>query len=165
MSNQINLEILNGFINMIIMDVAQKYIFSLKNERKQPPKLIEQYLEDSVLLLKKFQKVEISKIKDTIDDINKDEQKEFKKLFEEYPEYELLCKELNFAYLLMVDHDLQEKTIDLLYDNIYEYHILIDQEIITKRQISINKVMEKSNKKKVNRLRYKNNVNNNYMRA
>lgn len=164
MNNKINSEILNGFVNMIISDVAQKYFLKLKEERKKPPKLIEEYLDDSVYLLQKYKKIEISKMKNIINDLNQREQNEFKKIFETDKEYEFLCKELNFAYLLMVDEQLQEKTLELLYNNVYEIKILIDQEIVTKRQININSVMEQSDKRKINKIRYKNNLSN-YMRA
>ncbi|MBE4704430.1 hypothetical protein [Spiroplasma platyhelix] len=160
MNKKIDFKILNAFINMIIMDVAQKYILKLKEERKKPPKLIEDYLDKSVLLLNKYKPLEISKMKNTIGNIDKEEQDKFNKLFEEHKDYEWLCKELNFAFLLMIDKELQEKTLVLIYDNVYEYKFLINQEIINKKIVDINKVIEKSNKNKIKKLHfYKNNMN------
>lgn len=81
-------------------------------------------------------------------------------MFLEDQEYEWLCKELNFAYLLIIDESLQDKTLELLYDNIYEYKILINQELITKKQIKIDSIIKSSNEKKFDRLHfYKYNTN------
>lgn len=154
MNQKINCEILNDFINMIVMDVAQKYVFKLKNEKKKPPKLIEEYLDEAILLIKKYQTLEISKMKNTIVDIDTKQQLVFNQLFLEDQEYEWLCKELNFAYLLIIDESLQDKTLDLLYDNVYEYKILVNQDLITKKQIKIDNVIKCSNEEKIDRLHF-----------
>lgn len=158
MQNKIDFEILNGFINMVIMTVAQKYVDKLKKDKKMPPKFVESYLDSSVFLLKKYQPIEISRVKNTIASINEEEQKAFDAFFQEDKEYEFLCKELNFAFLLMIDKKLQEKTLSLIYDNIYEYKILINQELITKKQIDIEKVIEKANQKKITKLQNFNSI-------
>ncbi|MCL8210785.1 hypothetical protein LT336_00529 [Spiroplasma sp. JKS002671] len=155
MKKKINSEILNNFINLIIIDVATKYLLKLKKEKNKPPKLIENYLTKAIYLLNKYETISISKMKNTIKDINEKEQKEFALLFTTYKEYEWLCKELNFAYLIMIDEDLQNKTLNLLYDNIYEIKFLFDNEkIITKEQIDINSVIKNSNTEKINELHY-----------
>jgi len=59
----------------------------------------------------------------------------------------------------MIDEKLQVKTLNLIYDNIYEYKILINQELITKKQIDIEKVIEKANQKKITKLQNFNNIN------
>ncbi|WP_250135884.1 hypothetical protein [Spiroplasma attinicola] len=159
MQDKIDFEILNGFISMVIMTVAQKYVDKLKKDKKMPPKFVESYLDSSVFLLKKYHPIEISKVKNTIDSINEEEQKAFDEFFKEDKEYEFLCKELNFAFLLMIDEKLQVKTLNLIYDNIYEYKILINQELITKKQIDIEKVIEKANQKKITKLQNFNNIN------
>lgn len=167
MKNKINFEILNGFINMIIIDVAQKYLIKIKETNVKPPKLIENYLDEAIFLLKEYKPIEISQIKNNVHYMSEDEQEEFKRLFKEDKEYEDLCKELNFAYLLTIDKEIQKKTITLLYNNIYEIKLLwADEKISSKKQINIAGVIEKSNKNKINKLHYllnENNINNNYM--
>lgn len=154
-NNQVNFEILNDFVNVIIMDVAKKYLLKLKKDTNKPPMLIKNYLDKSIFLLQKYKTLEISKMKNTISDFNTKEQQEFNKLFKEYQEYQELCQELNFAFILMIDEELQNKTLNLLYKNIYELKFLVeDEKIITKKQVDINSVIKQSNKKKINKLHF-----------
>lgn len=164
MLSEINVKILDNFVILILFDVAEKYIFRFTKDGKKPPKLIKEYLENSVKLLNKYKTIELSKMKDAIEDINSKEQKEFNKLFVEYKDYQELCQELNFAYLLMIDEDLQKKTIELIYNNIYEYQVLVKKDLITSTQVSISNVIEKSKIKKINKLHYyKNQLSSNYL--
>lgn len=156
---QFSIEILNDFVNILITDVSNKYLKKLKKDKKNPHKLIEDYLDQAVILSEKgiiiWNNNHISTMNDEI-------RGEFNYWIEQDKEYKNLVNELNFAFNLIKSEKLQFKVLNSLYEtfnkssvneNVCEYKKYKNTNI----NFDINSVLRKEfnkNKKIMNELNY-----------
>lgn len=111
--------ILSNVINILILNIADEYLIKLKKDKKNPPKLIQDYLNKSVILTEK--KIKIKNINSKIQVMNEETSSEFKKILEENKEYEELVKKLNFVFNLIKSEDLQKKVVDEIYNDFIKF--------------------------------------------
>lgn len=142
---QFSIEILNSFINIIITDVADKYLKKLKKDKKNPHKLIENYLDQAVFLTE--QEVKILEFnKQNIDPMDSSVKNEFITLLHQDKEYEDLVKELNFAFNIIKHEELQFKVLNSLYDTFIELNKKENNKIEAKNESIIFSSVIKSKK-------------------
>lgn len=146
---QFSIDILNGFVNIIITDVANKYLKKLKKDKKNPHKLIENYLDNAVCLTE--ENVKIWNVNKHINVMEDELKEEFNEIIKQDEEYELIVNELNFAFNLIKYEKIQIKVLNSLYEEFIKFNDKQKNEIIEleEEKINFSSIMKKVNRKKI----------------
>lgn len=148
---QFSIEILNSFANIIISDVANKYLKKLKKDKKNPHKLIENYLDKAVFLSQEDIKIWV--VQDRISVMKDEIKSEFDQIVKQEKEYEDLVKELNFAFNLIKYEEVQIKVLKSIYDDFIRFNVeenkLKNDFKFEERSNNFNSVIRKVNRKKL----------------
>lgn len=121
---KLKLSVLNRLINILILDLADKYIEKLKNYKAgDAPEKILKYLDSAVYFSTKYLKLN-DDINESNNEINlksglcvmsRSQKREFKRALKKSKDYKILFYQLNFIYCLFKYVELQEQIFHELY--------------------------------------------------